>query len=261
MIYALDERYLTVEEYPGYFRRLNGLRTRIVRALPIKPHMRILDVATGYGYFALELAGIDQTLSVTGIDLAENDVLQAQAAVIRLGLPERVSIEKMDATDMGFEPNRFDLAVNFLGLEDIHMTRGRFGVQRVFAEVHRVLKPLSCFGFVIMPPEEMETESQKLQNEVFSYICNATFLSIHDYDEILRKAGFVPLSKRGYYTNRRVTPEQAQEEIRLACENVQRIYGIQTPTFEEVWEVFGERIEEHGMGLYSKVVLVLVQRI
>jgi ubiquinone/menaquinone biosynthesis C-methylase UbiE len=261
MIYALDERYLTQEEYPGYFSRLNGLRTRIVRALPIKSNMKILDLATGYGYFALELAAIDQTLSVTGIDLAENVVLQARASVDRLALRGRVSIEKMDAADMGFESGRFDLAVNFLGLEDIHMTRGRFGVQQVFNEVHRVLKPLSCFGFVVMPPDEMETEAQKLQNEVFSYVCNATFLNMKDYDEILHGAGFVPLSKRGYYTNRRLSPEQAQEEIRCACDNVQRVYGIPTPRLDEVWEIFGERIEEHGMGLYSKVVLVLVQRI
>lgn len=261
MIYALDERYLTQEEYPAYFGRLSGLRTRIVRALPVKSHMKILDLATGYGYFALELAGIDQTLKVTGIDLAENDVLQARAAVNRLGLNDRVSIERMDAADMGFEPGSFDLAANFLGLEDIHMTRGRFGVQQVFNEVHRVLKPLSCFGFTVMPPDEMETEAQKLQNEVFSYVCNATFLSMPDYDEILHRAGFVPLSKRGYYTNRRVTPQQAREEIRFACDSVQRIYGIPTPRFDEVWDVFGERIEEHGMGLYSKVVLVLVQRI
>ena len=166
----------------------------------------------------------------------------------------------MDATSMTFPDESFDMVVNFLGLEDIHMTRGKEGVHKTFHEVSHILKPAGYFCFVAMPPEEMESDAQKLENEVFSYICGATWLSAKEYEEMLKETGLKLLMKKAYYTGKKLTPEQAKEEIEFACENVPKIYGIDTPPFDEVWEKFGERIEKHGMGHYSKVVLFIAQK-
>ncbi|USG99223.1 methyltransferase domain-containing protein [Thermococcus argininiproducens] len=256
----MNEQYIFSHEYPTYFSKLNGLRSKIAKDLPIKPGMKILDLATGYGFFAVEIAKCEGTVRITGIDIAQNDIIKAKDNIKKHGLDNRIRVVQMDATSMTFPDESFDMVVNFLGLEDIHMTRGKEGVRKTFHEVSRILKPEGYFCFVAMPPEEMESDAQKLENEVFSYICSATWLSAKEYEEMLKEAGLKLLTKKAYYTGKKLTPEQAKEEIEFACENVPKIYGIGTPSFDEVWEKFRERIEKHGMGHYSKVVLFIAQK-
>jgi cyclopropane fatty-acyl-phospholipid synthase-like methyltransferase len=253
---ATDEQFVSDEEYPSYFESLNGLRPRIVHDLPIRHNGRVLDLATGYGYFAIELARCDPSLRVEGIDISEKDISITSENVRSLGLADRVAAKRMDSTNMSFQDGYFDMAVNFLGLEDIHMTRGKAGVERTFYEVYRVLKPSGHFCFVAMPPEEMETVAQRLEVELFSHVCGATWLSMGEYGEMLDRAGFNVVGVRHYQTGKKLTPTQAREEIRFACDNVPKIYGVRTPSFEEVWARYGLKIEENGLGHYSRVLLV-----
>ena len=255
------EQYVTNPEYQTYYQQLNGLRQRIVEDLPIKPGMRILDVATGEAYFALEVARRDSTLKVTGIEITQTGIRHSKKNIKRAGLDDRVKVVEMDATKMNFGREEFDMAVNFTGLEDIHMTRGRVGVRQMFVETNRVLKPESFFCFAIMPPEEMETEAQRIEVALFSYICDATWLSAREYEKMLGEAGFRLIGKKQYYTGKKLTPEQAKAEIRFAIKNDPKIYGIATPSFEEVWAKFGQQIEENGLGHYSKVILMTAQKV
>jgi SAM-dependent methyltransferase len=255
------ERYISAEEYPTYFSKLNNLRHRIASDLPIKPGMRILDLATGYGFFAMELIKRDNNLKIVGIDISQNDILSARKNVEEHSLVDRIEIIEMDATNMNFSNENFDIVVNFLGLEDIHMTRGKAGVQKTFLEVNRILKSDGYFYFVVMPPKEMETVAQKIEAALFSYICDATWLSTKEYEKMMERAEFKLIRKRSYYTGKKLSPEQAKAEIRFACKNVPKIYGINTPPFEEVWARFGQEIEENGLGHYSKVVLMITQKV
>jgi ubiquinone/menaquinone biosynthesis C-methylase UbiE len=255
------EEYISNLEFQTYFEKLNGLRLRIARDLSLKPDMRILDLATGSGFFAIEVAKLDRTLRITGIDISQSDIRNARKNIKRQGLNDRVEILDMDATKMRFHPEEFDMAINFTGLEDIHMTRGRAGVEKTFLEVNRVLKPKSFFCFVAMPPEEMETEAQKIEVALFSYICDATWLAAEEYEEILQRANFRLIRKRSYYTGKKLTPEQAKAEIRFACKTDPKIYGISTPPFEEIWAKFGRDIEKNGLGYYSKVLLFIAQKV
>jgi ubiquinone/menaquinone biosynthesis C-methylase UbiE len=254
------EEYVSNPEYQTYYPKLGGLRQRIVKDLPIKPGMSILDVATGEAYFAIEVAKRYSILKVTGIEITQVGIRDSKKNIKKAGLDDRVTVVQMDATQMTFEREFFDMVVNFTGLEDIHMTRGRTGVERTFFEVYRVLKPGSLFCFVGMPTDEMETEAQKIEVALFSYVCNATWLESSEYEDMLRRAGFVPLDRKRYYTAKKLTPEQAKREIWFAVKNDPKIYGITTPSFEDVWAEFGPRIEEHGLGHYSKVVLVIARK-
>ena len=251
------EEYITNPEFETYYPKLNGLRPRIAENLPIRPGMRILDVATGEAFFAIEVAMRESTLKVTGIEITETGIRHSKKNIRRAELDGRVEVVEMDATHMNFGSEEFDLAVNFTGLEDIHMTRGKAGVEKTFQEVSRVLKPDSFFCFVVMPPEEMETEAQRIEMALFSYICDATWLSAQEYERMLKKAGFMLVRKEQYYTGKKLTPEQAKSEIRFAVKNDPKIYGITTPSFEEVWDEFGQQIEKNGLGHYSKVVLMI----
>jgi hypothetical protein len=111
-----------------------------------------------------------------------------------------------------------------------------------------------------MPPEEMETEAQKIEVALFSYICDATWLSVGEYKRILENAGFTLVKQETYYTGKKLTSEQAKAEIRFAIKNDPKIYGITTPSFDDVWAKFGQQIEKNGLGHYSKVVLVIGQK-
>ena len=255
------EQYVSADEYPTYFSKLNNLRRRIASDLPIEPGMHVLDIATGSGFFAREITKCDSSFKITGIDISQNDIQNARRNIEKHSLAERIEIIEMDTTNMNFPNENFDATVNFLGLEDIHMTRGKDGVQKTFLEVNRVLKTDSYFCFVVMPPEEMETEAQKIEVALFSYICDATWLSTEEYEEMLERAGFNLIRKRSYYTGKKLSPEQAKAEIRFACKNVPKIYGINTTPFEDVWAKFGQDIEKNGLGHYSKVVLMITQKV
>lgn len=254
------ERYLSDGEYENYFPHLSGLREKVAKDLPLSSHAKILDLATGYGYFAIQVAQLAPSLKVTGVDLNEKDVKEARKSVMRHELMDRVHILQMDVTALSFPSETFDFVINFLGLEDIHMTRGREGVKQAFREAARVLKPGGSFCFTAMPPEEMETEAQKIEVDVFSFICCATWLPASDYLKMLKGAGFSLISRKTYYTGRKLTASQAEKEIRFACKSVPALYGKETPSFEKVWKKFGKEIVEHGMGHYSKLICFIAAK-
>lgn len=253
----MNEAYVSDEEYPTYFTRLEGLRERVAEELR-GIGGAVLDVAAGSAYFSMALAETHPVVRVTAIDISG---LEAAAKNVEArGLTDRVTLREMDATSLGFPAGSFDHAVNFLGLEDIHMTRGREGVERTFSEVHRVLKPGGSFSFAAMPSDQAETPAQELEIEVFSWICDATWLTRAEYLELLDASGFDLMRSKVFRTGKKLTVEQAKEEILFACENVPVIYGKSTPTFDEAYGRFGERIENHGMGHYSRLELFVTRK-
>jgi ubiquinone/menaquinone biosynthesis C-methylase UbiE len=255
------EDYVPDSQYPAYFRTLEGLRSRIVGDLPLASGRRVLDLATGYGFFAVEIARCLETIEVVGVDISQTDTIRARQYIETQRLDYRVSVVQADATQrMPFADQSFDTVVNFLGLEDIHMTRGKTGVEKSFVEVKRILKAGGLFCFVVMPPEMMETDAQKLEVALFSFICDATWLSYVEYTTLLTNAGLRLVDSRAYYTCKKLTPAQSREEILFACEHVPLIYDKAVPTFDEVWQRFGEAIEQHGLGHYSKVVLMIARK-
>ena len=161
----------------------------------------------------------------------------------------------MDATSLYFPNDSFDTVVNYLGFEDIHMTRGVKGVEQAFFEVFRVLKSGGSFYFVAMPPDLMDSMAQRIEVDVFTWICGAKWLESDHYMGFAEAAGLNFREKKDYYTGKKLTVEQAKEEIEYACLNVPRNYGVEAKGFQETWEKFGELIELHGMGHYSKTVL------
>ncbi len=256
----MAEEYVSDSEYQTYDADLSGLRSEIARDLPIGPGMSILDVASGYGYFAVELARREPSLGITAVDISSECVARTKLNVAKNDLARRVCVMRMDAADMAFDSERFDMATNFGGMEDIHMTRGREGVRRVFLEVGRVLKRGKCFCFVVVCTDSLETQAQKTEAELYSHICGATWLKRDEYEKYLEAAGLRLAMRRGYSTGKKLTPDQARKEIAFACENVPRVYGVSTPKFEDVWEKFGPSIEKDGLGHYSKVTLLLSQK-
>lgn len=256
----IEEIYISDNEYGDYYEKLDNLRSRIAQDLPIASHMSILDLATGYAYFAREVARLESTVIITGSDISVQGVCKAQKNIEQWGLTDRINLVAVDATRMAFFEKGFDMVVNFAGLEDIHMTRGREGILKTFHEVNRILKADAYFCLVVMPVDEMETEAQKIEVALYSYICNATWLTRQEYITMLRRAGFDLIQEKHYRTGKKLTPEQARSEIKYACDNVPTIYGITTPSFKDIWSTFGKDIDKHGVGHMSKVLLMIAHK-
>lgn len=83
-------------------------------------HSRCCD---WFRVFAIEVARCDSSLKITGSDISQNAIRDARKNLKKQGLQDRIEILEMDAAKMSFHREEFDMASNFTGLEDIHMTR------------------------------------------------------------------------------------------------------------------------------------------
>ncbi|MGD2200786.1 MAG: class I SAM-dependent methyltransferase [Candidatus Bathyarchaeota archaeon] len=247
----MRELYATPQEYEALFTTL----TRPQVASKIKLGNEVLDIAAGSAYFSIEVAIKHPSVKITAVDIFQGSVDRAGENIAARKLDDRITAIRMDASDLDFPDQCFDTVVNYLGFEDIHMTRGYGGVQKAIREVGRVLRPQGTFYFVAMPPDMMETEPQRLEVELFSWLCGATWLKSDEYISLLEEAGLVFRRKTPFYTGKKLTVDQAKEEIEYACEYAPIHYNVETSSFREAWEKFGESIQRHGLGHYSKTVL------
>jgi demethylmenaquinone methyltransferase/2-methoxy-6-polyprenyl-1,4-benzoquinol methylase len=93
----------------------------------------VLDVATGTGDIALELA--EHTDSVVGLDLCPEMLGKGQVKVSKKELEGRVDFILGDALALPFSENSFDCALNGFALRNIA------DISLFLAELHRVIKP------------------------------------------------------------------------------------------------------------------------
>ncbi len=93
---------------------------------------RILEVAPGPGYLAIELARSEH-YAVTGLDISESFVRMARHSARTAGV--RVDFQQGNAADMPFEDESFDFIVCIAAFKNFGDPVGALN------EFHRVLKP------------------------------------------------------------------------------------------------------------------------
>ena len=119
--------------YDGWFGSRSGqlvdlLETALIwRLAEPQPGERALDVGTGTGHFAIQLA--DGGLQVTGLDSSE--------AMLDIARSKRVDVEwrRGDATSLPFPDSSFDLVLSVTALEFINEPA------LALAEMYRVVAP------------------------------------------------------------------------------------------------------------------------
>lgn len=94
---------------------------------------RMVDIATGTGELALELA--KHVDSVVGLDLCPQMVSRGQAKVVRKGLEQRIDFILGDALALPFADDAFDCALTSFALRNVA------DVPCCLAEMRRVVKP------------------------------------------------------------------------------------------------------------------------
>lgn len=252
----MDSKYLTDEEYERYWVELEGIRESISRDLGLTGSMKILDIGTGWGFFAISIAKQLKKGEIVGIDIVPRGLNKAREFIKKAKVEDVIEILRMDATKLSFPKNCFDLAVSFLGMRDIHMTRGKEGVKEATKEMIRVTKPGGKIALCVTPPEDAETEDEKLAIEVEGEVFGAKSLPKQIYADMFRENKVVLKKTRAYYTNKKLTAKQAETELKEGIEIARRIYGKNVPGFKEMWKRYKKKIEAFGYGMYSKIVMV-----
>lgn len=110
-------------------------RRRVVRELLSGRPERILDMATGTGDLAIDLARRIPGAQVTGVDLSERMLAEARRKVTARGLAERVTLQQGDAERLAAADASFDAVTVAFGVRN-------FGdLHAGLCELARVLRP------------------------------------------------------------------------------------------------------------------------
>ncbi|MGV8096796.1 MAG: bifunctional demethylmenaquinone methyltransferase/2-methoxy-6-polyprenyl-1,4-benzoquinol methylase UbiE [Mangrovibacterium sp.] len=109
-------------------------RKRAVSMLKAHRPLRILDVATGTGDFAIEAAKIKPN-EIIGFDLSEQMLRVGEEKVKRLKLDHLIRFQKGDSEKMPFEDGSFDAITVAFGVRNFE------NLEKGLQEFYRVLKP------------------------------------------------------------------------------------------------------------------------
>ena len=108
-------------------------RTRLLQVLALKPGEHVLDIGSGPGHYALEMAAaVGDSGRVAGVDTSPNSIETAQRRCTGLA---NVSFSLRNATDLPFDEATFDAAISTQTFEYLP------NVGEALLEVFRVLKP------------------------------------------------------------------------------------------------------------------------
>ena len=264
----MEFEYFSSEEYENAFVHFGDIRKRIaslVVSLCKTDSLMVLDFLAGHGYMGLEISRTSRSAKVVGFGLP-NDVLTHLGLRKKLAQPELFSDTDYvcaDGTSLPFLEGSFNLVVNFLGLEDLKMTRGQEGVEMALKDLSRLV---SLGGFLQLSIVEYgNTPEEQIAKDLWEAVgLGCTFFPESFYREFLEDLGLRLLNSVVFQLPKKMTPKQAKEEFEFACNEAPKIYapfGVHAITFKDLWNQFGTRIEEHGVAYWSRIRVLVFRKV
>ena len=110
-------------------------RKRLIKYLPTKHSIKILDVATGTGDLAIMMAENCKGAKIKAIDISENMLEIAKKKAYKAKLDDKILFEKANVESLPFEDNTFDYCTISFGVRNFE------NIDKSFAEIYRCLKP------------------------------------------------------------------------------------------------------------------------
>jgi demethylmenaquinone methyltransferase/2-methoxy-6-polyprenyl-1,4-benzoquinol methylase len=113
----------------------NSWRRRAVRALALPDAAVVLDLATGTGDVALQIAESYPAARIIGVDPSEGMLAIARDKIARAGLAERIELRLGDACELPFARASLDGVIIAFGIRNVPDRAG------ALAEMARVTRP------------------------------------------------------------------------------------------------------------------------
>src|SRR5438876_9174271 len=125
--------------------RFEAIAQEVLRLADPKAGELVLDIGTGTGLLACLAAPFVRPQGVVAIDLADGAISVASYRAGNAGI-RNIRFEMLDSRNIVYHGKLFDAAASNLGIPAL-------GYDRVFQEVHRVLKPSGRFVFSEWPTD------------------------------------------------------------------------------------------------------------
>lgn len=109
-------------------------RKRVVKSVKKSNPSKVLDIATGTGDLAIQMAKATQA-KITGYDLSAGMLEVGKKKVTKENLDDRIEMIQGDAENMPFEDNSFDVITVSFGVRNFE------NLKKGLDEIYRVLKP------------------------------------------------------------------------------------------------------------------------
>ncbi len=123
----------------------------ILHFLPVQPEMKILDLGTGTGYLAFELARAYPQVEITGLDIVEKALESNRKRAKTEGLVN-LHFVSYAGVELPFKDSSFDLVVTRYALHHFPV------IEETFREISRVLKSDGKLFLSDPAPNENDTE-------------------------------------------------------------------------------------------------------
>lgn len=117
-------------------------RRRTVRSLELAPGQRVLDLATGTGDLAIDIATRHPGVSVVGVDPSAKMLEVGRAKIERKSLSDRISMHEGIGEDLQFEDKSFDAVTIAFGI------RNCTDRAQALREMKRVTRPGGRIGIL-----------------------------------------------------------------------------------------------------------------
>lgn len=117
-------------------------RKRTVRSLALEPGQRVLDLATGTGDLAIQIARRHPEVGVVGLDPSEGMLAVARTKCARKQLAERIELVTGDAQELPYDDDSFDAVSMGFGIRNVPDRA------RALREIARVVRPGGRVGIL-----------------------------------------------------------------------------------------------------------------
>jgi SAM-dependent methyltransferase len=259
-------QYMSEEEYKNIFQVFCSFRKKIASILirfGLLESRSILDLCAGHGFLSFTIRELGYKNDIYSIGLI-NDLYSFEGVVKKIyHSTMKIQYIVTDTTNLGFQDKSIDFIVNFLGLEDINMTRSKSGVNQTLLEACRVLRKGGIFEIAIL--QRGSEPSDDLNWRLWESIgLKAIFYPPEFYIQKIEEKGLKLQKKVLLKSQKKMTTNQAREEILFACEKAPQIFrqfNVQSRVFDDVWAEFGSEIEKYGLGFYPKILVLIFKKL
>jgi len=109
-------------------------RRRLVKQLAKSNPQQVLDIATGTGDLAIQLAKHHKSVNITGVDISENMLSIGREKILKRKLEGRINLKQANSLSLPFADGEFDAAMVAFGVRNFE------DLSKGITEIHRVLK-------------------------------------------------------------------------------------------------------------------------